>query len=34
MTINQDHKITWQIYEAKLDKNGIPRNNGVIQRQD
>jgi poly-gamma-glutamate synthesis protein (capsule biosynthesis protein) len=34
MTINQDHKIAWQIYEAKLDKNGIPRNNGVIHRQD
>jgi poly-gamma-glutamate synthesis protein (capsule biosynthesis protein) len=34
MTINQDNKMTWQIYEAKLDKNGIPKNNGVIIRQD
>jgi poly-gamma-glutamate synthesis protein (capsule biosynthesis protein) len=33
LTINPDNKITWQIYEAKLDKNGIPKNKGVIQRQ-
>ncbi len=25
MLIDQDAKITWQIYEAKLDKNGIPK---------
>lgn len=30
MNINLDSKITWQIYEAKLDKNGIPKNMGLI----
>lgn len=30
MTIHPDLKITWQIHEAKLDKNGIPKNRGLI----
>ena len=30
MRIDPNSKITWQIYEAKIDKNGIPKNNGVI----
>ena len=30
MTINPDSNITWQIYEAKLDKNGVPKNVGLI----
>lgn len=30
LTINQDSKIIWQIYEVKLDKNGIPINMGLI----
>lgn len=30
MSINPDSKITWQIHEAKLDKNGIPKNMGLI----
>jgi hypothetical protein len=30
MMIHPDSKITWQIYEAKLDKNGIPKNMGLI----
>ena len=30
LTINQDSKIIWQVYEAKLDKNGIPINMGLI----
>jgi poly-gamma-glutamate synthesis protein (capsule biosynthesis protein) len=34
MTIKQDNKIAWQIFEARLDKNGIPKNYGVIQRQE
>jgi|CryBogDrversion2_7_1035282.scaffolds.fasta_scaffold10202_2 poly-gamma-glutamate capsule biosynthesis protein CapA/YwtB (metallophosphatase superfamily) len=32
--INPDSKITWQINEAKLSKNGIPGNYGVILRSD
>jgi hypothetical protein len=32
--INPDSKITWQIHEAKLSKNGIPGNYGVILRSD
>lgn len=31
MTIESDSKISWKIYEAKLDGNGIPRNNGLKQ---
>jgi len=34
MTIKQDNKIAWQIFEARLDKNGIPKNKGVIQRYE
>jgi hypothetical protein len=34
LTIHQDSQLTWQIYEAKLDENGVPKNNGVIQRQE
>jgi poly-gamma-glutamate capsule biosynthesis protein CapA/YwtB (metallophosphatase superfamily) len=34
MIIKQGNKITWQIFEARLDKNGIPKNRGVIQRQE
>lgn len=30
LTIDQDSEITWKIYEAKLDKNGIPKNVGPI----
>lgn len=30
MIIAPDFKISWQIYEAKLDKNGIPKNMGLI----
>jgi poly-gamma-glutamate synthesis protein (capsule biosynthesis protein) len=30
MMITSDSKITWQIYEAKLDKNGVPKNVGLI----
>ena len=30
MTIDPSSKITWQIYEARLDKNGIPKNMGLI----
>lgn len=32
--IRPDSSIGWQIYEANLDKNGIPRNGGLIQRGD
>lgn len=31
MTIQADSTISWNIYEAKLDGNGIPRNNGKIK---
>jgi poly-gamma-glutamate capsule biosynthesis protein CapA/YwtB (metallophosphatase superfamily) len=31
MTIKQDNKIAWKIFEARLDKNGIPKNKGVVQ---
>jgi len=31
MTIESDGKISWKIYEAKIDGNGIPRNNGLRQ---
>lgn len=31
MTIQADSTISWNIYEAKLDGNGIPRNNGQIK---
>ncbi|MEI7428792.1 MAG: CapA family protein [Betaproteobacteria bacterium] len=31
MDINNDSEITWRIHEAKIDKDGIPKNNGVIQ---
>ena len=34
MTIKQDKQIAWQIFEARLDKNGIPKNRGVIQRHE
>ena len=34
MTIQQDNQIAWQIFEARLDKNGIPKNKGVIQRHE
>jgi poly-gamma-glutamate capsule biosynthesis protein CapA/YwtB (metallophosphatase superfamily) len=30
MMIAPDLKISWKIYEAKLDKNGIPKNMGLI----
>jgi hypothetical protein len=30
MMIDPSSKITRQIYEAKLDKNGIPKNMGLI----
>lgn len=30
LIVNEDSKISWQIYEAKLDKNGIPKNAGLI----
>jgi len=30
MTIEADSTISWKIFEAKLDGNGIPRNNGLI----
>jgi len=28
--IYPDNQITWKVYEAKLNKQGIPRFNGVI----
>jgi hypothetical protein len=31
MNINNSSEITWRIFEAKIDKDGIPKNNGVIQ---
>lgn len=31
MTIQPDTTISWKIFEAKLDGNGIPRNNGQIK---
>ena len=31
MTIEPDSNISWKIFEAKLDENGIPRNNGQIK---
>lgn len=31
MSIEPDSNISWKIFEAKLDKNGIPRNNGQIK---
>lgn len=31
MTIEPDSNISWKIFEAKLDKNGIPKNNGQIK---
>lgn len=31
MTIDADSTISWKIFEAKLDGNGIPRNNGLIK---
>ena len=31
MTIQPDSTISWNIFEAKLDSNGIPRNNGQIK---
>lgn len=31
MTIQADSTISWKIFEAKLDDNGIPRNNGQIK---
>lgn len=31
MTIQPDSTISWKIFEAKLDGNGIPRNNGQIK---
>ena len=34
MTIKQDNKIAWQIFEARLDKNGIPKNKGLVQRHE
>ena len=34
MIIKQDNQIAWQIFEARLDKNGIPKNKGVIQRHE
>jgi poly-gamma-glutamate synthesis protein (capsule biosynthesis protein) len=34
LNIQQDSTLTWQIYEAKLDENGIPKNNGIVQRQE
>lgn len=30
LMIDPSSKITWQIFEAKLDKNGIPKNMGLI----
>jgi poly-gamma-glutamate synthesis protein (capsule biosynthesis protein) len=30
LMIDPSAKITWQIYEARLDKNGIPKNMGLI----
>lgn len=30
LTIDQDSEISWLIYEAKLDKNGIPKNVGSL----
>lgn len=32
MTISADSTISWKIFEAKLDGNGIPRNNGLIKQ--
>ncbi len=29
MTIAPDSSVSWQVFEAKLDGNGIPRNNGL-----
>jgi poly-gamma-glutamate synthesis protein (capsule biosynthesis protein) len=34
LNIQQDSSLTWQIYEAKLDEYGIPKNNGIVQRQE
>jgi len=34
MTIKQDNKIAWEIFEARLDKNGIPKNKGLVQRHE
>jgi poly-gamma-glutamate synthesis protein (capsule biosynthesis protein) len=31
MTIQPDATISWKIFEAKLDGNGIPQNNGQIK---
>lgn len=31
MTIQPDSTISWNIFEAKIDGNGIPRNNGQIK---
>jgi len=30
MTIDANNHISWKVYEAKLNKLGIPRFNGVI----
>jgi poly-gamma-glutamate synthesis protein (capsule biosynthesis protein) len=34
MQINQESEISWQIHKLKLDKNGIPKNIGIIRKSD
>ena len=33
MTIDPDNRISWRVFEAKLDKQGIPRLNGLLDIQ-
>ena len=33
MTIDPDNRISWRVFEAKLNKQGIPRLNGLLDIQ-